>query len=62
MSEKGFVCPRCNSKECEISQRFIHEKMQYEYSFRCLDCNHEITSLGNFQRIMKEMKKELEDE
>ena len=54
MSEQRFVCPKCKSRECEIQQRFVLEKRQWEYSFRCLNCNYKITSLGNFQKINRE--------
>lgn len=54
MIEKRYVCPKCDSKDYEIEQRFVLEKRQYEYTFRCLNCNHKVISLGNFQNINKE--------
>lgn len=58
-----FICPKCNSQECEISRRFIQEKRLNEYVFHCLNCNHTITSLGNLQKINRECKyKEVLDE
>ena len=56
MSEKRYVCPKCNSKDYEIEQRFILEKRQTEYSFHCLNCNYRITSLGNYQKINRECR------
>lgn len=56
MSEKRFVCPKCNSKDYEIEQCFIPEKMSDAFSFRCLNCNYKIISFGNFQKINKECK------
>lgn len=66
MTDERFVCPKCNSKDYEIEERFIQEKRQDEYSFRCLNCNYKITSLGNFQKINRECNeikyKEISDE
>lgn len=56
MSEKQWVCPKCNSKEYEIEQGFILGKRQYEYTVRCLHCNYRITSLGNFQKSNRECR------
>lgn len=56
MSERKYVCPKCNSKDYEIEQRFIQEKRQTEYSFHCLNCNYKITSLGNYQKINRECR------
>lgn len=54
MTEKQ--CPKCGSKDYEISKRFVHEKWQDEYTFRCLRCGYKITSFGNFQAINKEVR------
>lgn len=56
MNEKRFVCPKCNSQDYEIRRRFVQEKRQNEYIFRCLNCNHTIISLGDFQTINKECR------
>ena len=54
MSEKRFTCPICNSKDYEIRQRFVHQTMQYEYSFRCLHCGYVVESLGNMKKIYEQ--------
>ena len=56
MSDKQFICPKCKSKECEIEERFVQEKRQDKYSFRCLNCNYTIISVGNFRKINRECK------
>ena len=61
MNDKRFVCPKCNSKEYEIERKYIQEKRLNEYSFRCLNCNYKITSLGNFQKINKECRGSLNE-
>ena len=44
-----------------MKRRYIQEKRLNEYSFRCLNCNYKITSLGNFQKINKECRGSLNE-
>ena len=56
MSEKRYKYPKCNSQDYEIMRRFVQEKRLNEYIFHCLNCNHTLISLGDFQTINRECR------